>query len=277
SGYALEGGSPVAPQQPAAQGGTQQPSSRNNPGDRIRVAVSGHRLALIGGSFQDMLATVKTLPGRRFNGQDKIWEIPGDVGVIKGLVEAAGFVLEGADKIDLGSVAQMEEPSFTPQPNTPDPALDFEPLDFSPSGELPVYEPPNWEDWDDNTPPPSPPDWWDDESAPPPDEMYANEVDGFNEPAPFDNPPPLPQSTPTTSSATPSTSTRPGGDRIRIQVGDQPLVVTGGSFQAMLTAIKNIPGRRFNGAEKIWQIPDDVSVDSVNQSLQAAGFMLEAE
>jgi hypothetical protein len=50
--------------------------------------------------------------------------------------------------------------------------------------------------------------------------------------------------------------------------------VTGGSFQEMLAVVKTIPGRRFDSGEKRWQIPDDVTLDSVQQAIKAAGFVL---
>jgi hypothetical protein len=55
------------------------------------------------------------------------------------------------------------------------------------------------------------------------------------------------------------------------------LVVTGGSFQEMLSLIKNIPGRRFEAEERVWEIPDSMSLESLGQRVAAAGFVLEQE
>jgi len=68
--YRLEGGQPVAG----------APASSPTPppglaGDRVRVLVAGHPLAVVGGGFQEMLAVVKNLPGRRFDSASKVWEI----------------------------------------------------------------------------------------------------------------------------------------------------------------------------------------------------------
>jgi hypothetical protein len=60
-------------------------------------------------------------------------------------------------------------------------------------------------------------------------------------------------------------------------MGDMPLVVGGGEFQAMLALVKSIPGRRFNGDERVWEIPDSVGLDSLGQRVAAAGFVLEQE
>jgi hypothetical protein len=93
-------------------------------------------------------------------------------------------------------------------------------------------------------------------------------MDYSEEPNPFDAVPPA------TNPPAPTTAQGGGGDRIRIRLGDIPLVVSGGSFQEMLAAVKKIPGRRFNGQDKIWEIPEDVTFDSINQTLSAAGFMV---
>ena len=69
SGYLLQGGTPV----PADVAPASQDSPGQTSGDRIRVLVEGHHLAVVGGSFQDMLAKIKSLPGRRFERETKIW------------------------------------------------------------------------------------------------------------------------------------------------------------------------------------------------------------
>jgi hypothetical protein len=247
SGYTLEGGTPTAANLLSPQ------ATSSTPGDRIRVLVAGKRLAVVGGAFQEMLAVVKNLPGRRFDSETKLWEISGDPGVIRGMIEAAGFQLEGAANIPLGPVPPMERPDFTGQ-NGDRLSLPFEEPNFFDDDEIP-----------------EPPPWWDEEMAPPPVE------DDY-----FDNPALEPEPLPTTaksrdSSPVPAASGRRGGDRIRIRLGDLPLVVSGGAFQDMLMLIKSIPGRRFNGDERVWEIPDEVSLESFGQRVAAAGFALEQE
>jgi hypothetical protein len=198
-----------------------------------------------------MLAAVKNLPGRRFDGETKIWEIPGELSVVKGMIEAAGFQLEGAENIPLDPVPPMEAPDFHGQSTPPH----FEPPDFLGDDDVLPFEPP---DWLDDAPPPPLDDGY----------YYLDEPRPFDyEPSPFEAEPPRP--IPATAPAS-----TPGSDRIRIRLGEMPLIVSGGSFQEMLAAVKNIPGRRFNPAEKIWEIPGDVTLESVQRAISAAGFVV---
>jgi hypothetical protein len=264
SGYYLEGGAPVAVSPSADQ--TPSPQFRGN---RIRIMVQGHQLAVVGGSFQDMLATVKSLPGRRFDGDAKIWEIPGELSVIKGMIQAAGFELEGAESIPIDPVPPMEPPQFSSPTEHDLSASSSETLDVSNDDPFP-FETPAWEE-NNLTPPPNPPDWLDDELASPPDYYPDDEVTPLDlEPSPFETE----LSRPTSPVAS---AGKPSGDRIRIRVGAVPLAITGGSFQELLTAVKNIPGRRFNGQAKVWEIPDDMGLAAVKQMIETAGFVVEPE
>ena len=258
SGYELAGGTPLEKARPSGQAAPARTGS-----DRIRLKVGEHQLAVVGGSFQEMLTTVKGLPGRRFDGNAKIWEIPGDVSVIKGLVEAAGFQLEGAENISQGPIRPMETPLFSGAEQPPP----FEPPDFLDEKDVPAYEPPDW--WDDagGAPPPGVPDDWDDRFAAP----------AYDEPPNCDDQP-LPQPG-TASAGTGPTAAgrRDQGDQIRIRLGEVSATVSGGSFQEMLTAIKNIPGRRFNSQEKVWELPESVTLDSADRTLRAAGFVMKVE
>jgi hypothetical protein len=237
-GYQLEGGRPVAAAEQAADGPAGRGRAR---GDRIRVLVEGQAMAVVGGSFQEMLAAVKSLPGRRFDPDTKVWEIPGEAGVVKGMVQAAGFRLEGAGDIPLEQVPPMEGLEPGPRPGPP-----------------PPFEPPEFFEADDEFPF-EPPDWWDE--SPPPD--LEGGVLPFEEPVPaFDKP---------------AFGSRPGagGNQIRLRLGPRRLVVSGGSFQELLAVVKQIPGRRFNAEEKVWEIPEEVAVESVAQVVKGAGFRLE--
>lgn len=239
SGYRLEGGGPAAaksPATPAASGG-----------DRIRILVGGHRLAVVGGTFQDMLSFVKSLPQRRFDSDTKLWEISGEVGVIKGMLESAGFQLEGAANIPLSPVPPMETPHFGEPGNVPPPP--FEEPDFFADDEL---EPPPW--------------LMEDLARRNFEEDYLAEPPFEEERFPF-TPEPLP---------TRSGSVR-SGDRIRLSLAGLPLVISGGSFQEMLALIKSLPGRRFNADERVWEIPSSLSLEALSQRITAAGFILEQE
>ena len=266
SGYYLEGGTPVA-----VSPSTDQTSLPQFRGDRIRITIQGHQLAVVGGSFQDMLASVKSLPGRRFDGDAKIWEIPGELGVIKGMIQAAGFELEGAESIPIDPVPPMESPQFFSPTEHDLPVSPSETLGVLSNDDLFPFETPAWEKDNLIPPPPNPPDWLDDELAPPPDYYPDDELMPFDlEPSPFEAEPSHPTS-PVASAG------KSSGDRIRIRVGAVPLAITGGSFQELLTAVKNIPGRRFNGQKKVWEIPDDIDLEAVKQMIEAAGFVVEPE
>jgi hypothetical protein len=251
SGFELEGGDPVAEDVSAAQ------TSASQSRDRIRVRIAGRLMAVVGGSFQEMLAVVKGLPERRFDGEAKVWEIAGDVSVIQGMIQAAGFELEGVGDVSQTPVPSFEPPPFTPASEPPP----FEPPDFSRHDDPLAFEPPDWLD-DDDLAPPEPPDWWDSESEPPPTN-FADDEPMWEDEMP---------AAPAPVSTRPKPTGRSGGDQIRIRVGGIPMVVTGGSFQEMLAAVKEIPGRRFDGQDKVWDIPADVGLEKTTQLMNAAGF-----
>ncbi|MEW5961268.1 MAG: hypothetical protein AB1801_26390 [Chloroflexota bacterium] len=242
SGYRLEGGRPLAdlPAQP--------PPAARPGGDRIRILVQGHQLAVVGGSFQDMLAAVKNLPGRRFNAEAKIWEIAAEVAVVKGMIQASGFELEGAEQIPAQAVPPMEPPVFAGQ-SAPPPV--FEPPDFIDRNDDFLYEPPDW--WDDSPPP------------------------AFDDNFPPAGPLPFEDAMPSFGRSPRESDPAPGGDQIRLRLGNLPLVVSGGSFQAMLAVVKKIPGRRFNPEGKVWEIPAEIELDTIQQAIKAAGFVLLPE
>jgi hypothetical protein len=228
------------------------------------VRIAGRSLAVVGGSFQEMLAVVKNLPGRRFDSEAKVWEISGDVGVIQGMILAAGFELEGAQGLSQTPVPAMELPPFAGAAEPPP----FEPPDFAAPHDPLAFEPPDWFDDDDELSPAEPPDWWDSESEPPPTDYLDEEMLEEDE---------IRSAAPGTASRSGTGNARSGGDRVRIRVGGIPMVVTGGNFQEMLAVIKEIPGRRFDGQDKVWDIPADVGLEKTTQLLNAAGFEMRRD
>ena len=255
SGLRLEGGKPIA---------TRSAPERTAPsqagGDRVRLLVAGRRMAVTGGGFQDMLSMVKGLPGRRFNNESKTWEIPGEADIIKALIETAGYQLEGAENIQFEGIPPMESLDFLGQAAPPPP---FEEPDF--------FE-------EDDLAPPEPPDWWDDDLAPPPDvppEGWDDEAPPLDEEATFTYPESPPDSSEPAQPRPRSSAGQAGKDQIRLRWGNMPLVVSGGTFQDMLAVIKNIPDRRFNGQEKIWEIPERIPLETIQQKIKAAGFVLK--
>lgn len=249
AGFQIEGGAPAPESGPApVASATPRPG-----GDRIRVQIQGHTLTITGGEFREMLAAVKALPERRFDGDSKMWAISGELATVKAQVEAAGFQLDGADEILTKAPArEMETPDFGPVDAPPS----FEAPDFLWDGDVPDYEPPDW--WDDESAPPppdSPPDWFEEEMAAQPPEP----------PPDFVAPP---------AAAAPQNVVSSAGrrDQIRVRVGGIPFFVVGGAFQQMLAAIKNVPGRRFDGQDKVWDIPAEETIEGFKQKMAAAGF-----
>jgi hypothetical protein len=79
-----------APVKPASSGS----DSRGN--DQIRIRLGGIPFVISGGSFQQMLALIKSLPGRRFHSEDKVWDIPADMTIdgFKKRMAAAGLTVQ---------------------------------------------------------------------------------------------------------------------------------------------------------------------------------------
>ncbi len=253
TGFTLEGGKAVA----EAAGGGSAPAAAAKGRDRIRVRIGGQSMAVVGGSFQEMLAVVKSLPERRFDGEAKVWEISGDVGVIQGMIQAAGYDLEGAGDVPQTPVSDMEPPPLAGSGDPPP----FEPPNFAGGDDTTLpFEPPDWLDDEQLPPPPEPPDWWDDETEAPPTDFGDDDSVWEEESS-------------SAAPATPLPSAKSAkGDRIRVRVGGIPMVVSGSSFQDMLAAIKQIPGRRFDGQDKVWDIPAEVGLDKFTQLMNASGF-----
>ena len=63
--------------------------------DRIRVHVGGKEFSVVGGSFQEMLAVVKQVNGRRFVSELKVWQLPGTVEDVQRQLDISGYQLEG--------------------------------------------------------------------------------------------------------------------------------------------------------------------------------------
>lgn len=215
SGFLLEGGTPVADDAPPL------PASDR---DSIKIATATFTATVTGAPFADLLAAIKALPERRFDGESKRWTVSGTMLELKNYFETKGMRLENI----VAEKAPPPQPAAPTLPNVP--------------------------------PPPAPPDFPAD-FAPPPDDFP--ETDDMLPPADF--PPPV--DTPATK---PAPSRR---DQIRVIVDNRPLVIVGGTFQEMLAAVKEIPGRRFDGETKRWLLPDDIS--SVQQHLNSKGFRLE--
>jgi hypothetical protein len=95
----FEGEEPAPPKSPAPQTKPLAPKSglaAKAASDRVRVRVGGIPMAVTGGSFQNMLAVIKNIEGRRFDSSDKVWDIPEEMGLagFTQAMNAAGFDVE---------------------------------------------------------------------------------------------------------------------------------------------------------------------------------------
>ena len=87
---------PFAPPPPAEMPASAGPPAGSASGrrDQIRVIVANQALVVVGGTFQEMLAAIKTIPDRRFDGESKQWLLPNDVESVQQHLAAKGFRLE---------------------------------------------------------------------------------------------------------------------------------------------------------------------------------------
>ena len=223
SGFRLEGGTPVADDAPPL------PATDR---DSIKIATATFTATITGAPFSDLLAAIKALPERRFDGESKRWTVSGSMLELKNYFEEKGMQLENI----VAETAPPPQPAAPALPNMPAPPAppDF-PADFAPP-------PDDFPETEDIMPPA--------DILPPPDDLFT---------------PPSDASSPAQKPAR--------RDRIRVIVDNRPLVIVGGTFQEMLAAVKEIPGRRFDGETKQWMLPDDI--DSVQQHLNSKGFRLE--
>lgn len=226
SGFLLEGGTP-APKDAA-------PVAPVSSHDQIKIETAKFRAAVTGAPFSELLAAIKALPDRRFDGNTKRWLITGSLMELKSYFEKKDMRLDNIE-------------AMPPPPAQPD-APQLSAISTPPTPDLPPVPPP----------PDAMPDFWD-EPMDEPGEL----------PLPV-APPPPPVATATTTASKLTADRR---DQIRVMVGKQQLVIAGGTFQEMLAAVKDVPGRRFDGASKQWLLPDDI--ESVQQHFTAKGFRLE--
>lgn len=219
------------------EGGTPVPADATPPPGasegRIKIKAGDIEAVVTGNTFQAILTAIKAIDGRRFDGESKTWQLPGAMSAIKARLEKEGFRLE-----DLRKITPTPDAPSTTGPAVPPPPPPVDAPPFSP-------DMPHFSEEEE--------DFWDDEPL-------------LDEP---DDQPPAPAPTPALQKSSPSGRQ----DRIRVVVDNQPLVVVGGTFQEMLAAVKDVPGRRFDGNTKQWQLGDDIG--SVQQHLNAKGFRLE--
>jgi len=86
--------SPPEPIADVAPSPSPSPPRRNNRRDQIRVKIGQQALVIVGGAFQEMLAAVKDIPDRRFDGESKQWILPSDISSVQQHLNAKGFIIE---------------------------------------------------------------------------------------------------------------------------------------------------------------------------------------
>ena len=67
--------------------------------DSIQVHIAGKAFSVVGGSFQEMLAAVKQINGRRFVSELKVWQLPGPVEEVQRQLDIGGYRLEGGTPV----------------------------------------------------------------------------------------------------------------------------------------------------------------------------------
>lgn len=237
--------------------------------ESIRIRTWDGQYLIIGGAFQDMLAVVRGIQGRRYRPEEKLWEIPAQVGEVQQVVEAAGFhvtsdpdggraiqrsaarashgsadrvlirvgdaeraVVGGAFQAMLDAVKAIEGKRWLSQERVwslPGSLEDVENILAGQGFRVVSLE-----------------------------EAGTIPADSFIKPAA-----PAPEAAPRRR------------DQIHIRALDGEAWIVGGQFRAMLEAIKGIEGRRFLAEAKLWELP--CSLVEVQAALEPLGYMVELE
>jgi hypothetical protein len=64
--------------------------------DSIKVEIEGRVYSVVGASFSEMLASIKDIDGRKFDGQRKVWTLPCSLEVARETLEDEGYEVHGA-------------------------------------------------------------------------------------------------------------------------------------------------------------------------------------
>ncbi len=271
-------------------------------GDKIKIRVQNMDYFITGGDFKTLLAVVKSLPNRRYVGEQKLWLVDASPEMVRGQIENSGFVLEGGTPVppDATPAAPPSKDQIKIETDNiravvtgapfsdllaaikalPERRFDGNSKRWILSGSLPELnsyfenkqlqleqittitqsppQPASQRLPTMDTPPPLPEDmpYFSEEEL-----AFMNEPTGAAEASP----PPAPART--------AQIQHNHRDQIRVMIGNRRLVIVGGTFQEMLAAVKNVPGRRFDGGSKQWLLPDDI--ESVQQHFNSKGFRLE--
>lgn len=119
SGFTLEGCTPVkaVAEKPARSSApAAAPADRI---DRIKVTTAEGQWTVTGDSFQAMLAVIKEIPGRRFDGQTKLWNLPGTAAEIKAFLEKRSLRLEPVAGSGAEAPLPVAPKVLPPEPDLP--------------------------------------------------------------------------------------------------------------------------------------------------------------
>lgn len=234
--------------------------------ESVRIRTLDGQYRLIGGDFQSMLAVVRSIPGRRYQPAEKIWEIPCKVEVVQKAAEAAGFHVT-ADTV-MGEPLRM---SIAPRRKRggADRVLirvgdeERAVVGGAFADMLEVVKGIEGRRWQ-----PQEGAW----RLPGPlaeiEKVIA--AHGFRLVTPAEA-----ESLPASASeeAPAAQMSLRKRDRVHIRALDGEAWVVGGGFNAMLQAVKGIEGRRFSSEDKVWELP--CALAEVRAALQAQGYQLE--
>jgi hypothetical protein len=78
----------------------------------IKVEIEGRTFSVVGGGFREMLAAIKDIEGRTFDGQRRVWTLPCSLEVARETLEAEGYEVQGAgdqerSNLEEANAAQM--------------------------------------------------------------------------------------------------------------------------------------------------------------------------
>ncbi len=224
--------------------------------EQIRIRTQDGQYLIIGGDFQSMLRVVRELPGRRFRGDEKIWEIPARIEEVQRAVEAAGFHVTADSEMGhaLSPAAARREPEQVRiRTSEGDKAVvggDFKSM-------LAVIKELEGRQWL------AAERIW---AVPGPvsELVVALAAHGLQ----------LVDAPEKVRTAAPKAEAAPRRrDQIRIRTQDGDFWVVGGPFSQMLEAVKALEGRRFVSADKLWELP--LPSAQVAQALADLGLALE--
>lgn len=236
----------------------------------IRIRILDGQYQIIGGDFQSMLEFVRSQPKRRFNSQEKLWEIPLTTADLQPKAEALGFHLTG--DTEMGKALQ-------PAPRRPKRGAadrivvllgdtEYAVVGHTFRTMLDVIKSLDGRRWLSQR------RAW---SLPVKLEALRQALSGYNlQVVTLEEAAEMPAVEPDNVEPIQlETQVTPKRDQIRLRASDGEAWVVGGAFRDMLEVIKMIDGRRFVADEKLWEVP--VSLAAAKEHLAQAKLAIEID